>query len=96
MKIEAKPRTVIAVVVVIMILVGGYFYREKTKPERTYKGELRKLRLVEEHQRLEIEVANQRSVIESMKKAAKDAVPKYTLTPEQQEEKREALEEANK
>lgn len=93
MKIDLK--TFIAVIVTILILVGGYFYMKKTAPKRAYKKELRTLRLVEEHQRLEIEVAKQRATINSMKKAAEDAMPVYTLTPAQQKEKDEAIEEMN-
>ena len=82
MKIEAKPRTLVAIGLLIAILVGGYFYLQKTKPERVYKSELRKLRIIEEHQRLEIEVANQRATLNAMKKAAKAAVPRMRLVPE--------------
>lgn len=96
MNIEAKPRTVVVVVVAIVIVVGGYFYVKKTAPERAYKVELKRLRLVEEHQRLEIEVINQRATLNAMKKAAEDAIPKYTLTPAEKEEFEKSLEEANK
>lgn len=83
MKIEAKPRTLVAIGIMIAIVVGGYFYMKKTKPKRVYMRELRMLRIVEEHQRLEIEVANQRAKIQAMKKAAEDAVPKMRLVPEE-------------
>lgn len=89
MNIEAKPRTLITVGIIIAFLVAGYFYIKKTAPERAYKAELRKLRIIEEHQRLEIEVTKQRAILDAMKKAAEDAVPKYTLTPEQKQDRKE-------
>lgn len=95
MRLELKPRTVVAVVIVIAIVVTGYFYMKKTAPERAYKTELHKLRLVEEHQRLEIEVVKQRATLNAMKKAAEDAMPTYNLTPAQAEEKKKVLEQAN-
>lgn len=84
MNIEAKPRTLVTLGVIIAFLVAGYFYIQKTKPERMYKAELRKLRIIEEHQRLEIEVANQRATLNAMKKAAEDAVPTMRLVPDEE------------
>jgi len=83
MNIEAKPRTLVAVVVAIVIVVGGYFYLQKTKPERMYKAEIHKLRLVEEHQRLEIEVMKQRALLDAQKKATEAAIPKMRLVPDE-------------
>jgi len=95
MNIEAKPKTVVTLILVIAVLVAGYLYMKKTAPERAYKEELRKLRLIEEHQRLEIEVAKHSATLEAMKKAAEDAMPVYSLTPIEQEKKQKALEEMN-
>ncbi len=96
MNIEAKPRTVVAVMLMIAILVGGYFYMKKTAQVRRYKAEIKQLRMISEHQALEIEVANQRATLNAMKKAVEDAIPTYNLTPAQAEEKKKVLEEANK
>ena len=93
---EVKKSTLVMVVMIIAVLVAGYFYYQKTAPERKYVKELKALRLVEEHQRLELEVANQRATLDAMRKAAEDAVPKYNLTPAEAEDKQKALKEANK
>lgn len=95
MRIDLKPRTFVTIVLVIAILVAGYFYKKKTAPERAYKAEIYKLRLVEEHQRLEILVKEQGTTLAAIKKAAEDATPTFNLTSVQQEEKRKVLEEAN-
>lgn len=73
----------VVVIVVLIIGIGGYFWLKKTAPERAYKVELKRLRLVEEHQRLEIEVIKQRATLNAMKKAAEDAVPKMRLVPDE-------------
>lgn len=92
MNIEAKPKTVVTLVLVIAVILAAYFYLQKTKPMRTYKTEVKRLRIIEEHQRLEIEVTKQKATLDAMKKAAEDAMPTYTLTPEQKEEKKKVME----
>lgn len=82
MNIEAKPRTVIIAVLIIAVLVGGYFYREKTAPERKYKWEIKQLRLMSEHQGLEIEVIKQGKELSVLKAELERKKPVYKLTPE--------------
>ena len=89
MNIELKPRKFIAIGLAIAILVVGYFYMKKTAPKRAYKAEIRQLRMISEHQGLEIEVVNQRATLEAMNKAAKAGTPTFNLAPPEPEAKRE-------
>lgn len=78
-------KTIITVLITILILLGGYFYVKRTAPVRSYKAEIKQLRLISEHQSLEIEVQKQKIEIEAIKKAAKKNTPTYELTPKESE-----------
>ena len=73
MKIES--RTIIAVLVTVVILVGGFLYMKGTAQERAYKAEIRKLKMISEHQALEIVLAKQKKEMQSLQQ------PVTTLTP---------------
>lgn len=94
MNIEAKPKTLVTVGILIAFLVAGYFYLQRTAPKRAYTAELQKYRLIEEHQRLEILIMKQKVELDAMKKAAEAAIPKYNLTPAQAEEKKKFREQS--
>lgn len=86
MNLEVKPRMVIAVVLTIAILVGSYFYIRKTAPEWAYKAEIKKLKLISEHQALEIEVARQRFELAEIKKNIDKNTPTIELAPAKSQE----------
>jgi len=78
-----SEKTVIAVVLTVLILVGGYFWMQKTAPKRAYKAETKQLRLMKEHQTLQIEVMNLNAEIERLQAEAKKNTPTYELTPKE-------------
>jgi len=92
MEIKVKPKAVVTVVLMIALLVCGYFWMKKTAPKRAYKAEIKQLRMISEHQGLEIEVVKQRATLEAMNKGA---VPTVNLPPVEPEAKRQAAREAN-
>lgn len=79
MKIDLK--TIIAVMVTVVILAGGYFYLQRTAQERAYKAEIKKLQLIQEHQALEIEVAKQKIEFAAIKRGTNRNSPVINLTP---------------
>ena len=90
MEIKVKPKTIVAVVIVIAILIGGYFYMRRTAEMRQYKTEIKQLRLITEHQGYEIKVIEQKAKLESLK--AGPTMPPAE-SPREQELRRKA--EAN-
>ncbi len=99
MEIKVKPRMIVEVVIVIAIVVGGYFYMVKTAEIRKYKTEIKQLRLIDEHLKLEISVIRQRSELTEIKKGPQRSAPPQMPpmeSPREQELSRKALEEANK
>jgi len=95
MKIEAKPRTLVAAVLVIVILVGGYFYMNKTAPKRAYVRQLKDMRLIHERQQLDIEIYEQQKRLAAIKAEKEAAIPTYELTPAQKAEKTKVIEGLN-
>lgn len=83
MKIDSKMP--ITVMVTVMVLVGGFFYMKKTTPTRTYKAEIKQLKLICEHQALEIEAQKQKMEIDAIKKEIEKKTPAYKLTPKEPE-----------
>jgi len=82
MKVDSK--TFIAVVVTMVILLGGYFYLQKTKQERAYIAEIEMLKLISEHQALEITVAKQKIEFANIHKGAKQQVINLNPSPPQE------------
>ncbi len=99
MEIKVKPRMIVEVVIVIVILASSYLYWVKTAEVRKYKKETRQLRLIDEHQRLEISVIRQKSELTEIQKNPQRSAPRQMPpmeSPREQELSRKALEEANK
>lgn len=67
----------------VLILVGGYFYMQKTGPQRAYKAETKKLRLMKEHQTLQLEVMELNAEIARLQAEAEKNTPTYELTPKE-------------
>ena len=93
MEIKVKPSTIVKIVLVVAILVGGYFYIKMTAEVRRYKAETKQLRLISEHQEFEIKVIEQKAKLGSLKA---DPTMPPTESPREQELSRKVLEEANK
>lgn len=87
MKIEAKPRTLVKIGLAIVILVGGHFYMKKTAPARRYKAEIKQLRMIDEHQSLDIKVYKQKIELEAIRRKiaqrGAQGKPTYKLTPKE-------------
>lgn len=81
---KGGTKTIITVLVTILILAGGFLYVKKTAPIRAYKAEIKQLKLISEHQALEIEVQRQKMEIEAIKKAIKKKSPTYKLTQKEE------------
>lgn len=79
---QIKEKHLIIIILAVAIAVCGYLWFRKTAPERKYKWEIKQLKLIQEHEALEIEVAKQRAKLEAMRKAAEANRPAYKLTPE--------------
>jgi len=81
---QVKEKHLVIIIIAVVIAIGGYMWFKKTAPERKYKGEIKQLRLISEHQGLEIEVIKQRAKLAAMKKAAKAAIPAMRLVPDEE------------
>lgn len=96
MEIKVKPRTIVTVGLVIAVLVAGYFYLIKTAEVRRYKAETKQLRLIDEHQKLELSIIRQKAELDELQKNP----PQMSIpppmppkeSPREQELSRKALE----
>ena len=95
MEVKLSPKKIVVAVVAVLILVGGYFYLQKTAEVRGYKAETKQLRLISEHQEVEIKVIEQKARLESLTKGPPDPPIPPSESPREQELRRKALEEAN-
>jgi len=82
---ELKERHWVIFFLVMVIALCGYMYFKKTAPERKYKSEIKQLKLISEHQDLELEVALQRKDLEQLKKEAEQNMPRLNLTPPEEQ-----------
>jgi len=78
---KENAKTIITVLVTILLLCAGYLYIKRTAPTRQYKAEIKQLKLISEHQALEIEVQRQKMEIEAIKREVEKQTPSYKLTP---------------
>jgi len=77
-------RTIITVLLTILILGACYLYIKKTDTTRRYKAEIKQLKMISEHQALEIEVQRQKIEIEAIKKEIQKNAPSFKLTPKEE------------
>ena len=97
MEVKLSPKKIVAAVVVIAILAGGYFYMKQTAEVRRYKSETNQLRLISEHQEVEIKVIEQKARLDNFKRGAPSRPPMPPAeSPREQELRRKAEEEKGK
>jgi hypothetical protein len=79
---DGLSKIIVAVVLTLFAIGGGYLYFTKTAPERAYKAEIYKLKLVREHQALELEATKQRIELDAIKKEIDRKTPTMRLVPD--------------
>lgn len=79
---EVKEKHYVLFILAVVIAICGYVWFKRTEPIRKYKAEIKQLKLISEHQDLEIEVALQlKDLAELKEKSSPRNVPQYNLTP---------------
>lgn len=77
-------KVVLFVFVSLGLILGGHYWYKSGEAERTYTKETAKLRLIREHQGLQLEVMRINAEIERLKEEAEKDVPVYELSPRAQ------------
>lgn len=69
------------VIVFAAILIAGCGMELKPKPEKAYKNETAKMKMVKEHQMLQLEILRINAAIAKMKALEDAMMPTYELAP---------------
>jgi len=90
MEVKLNPKKIVVVLLIAVVLAGGYFYMKQTAEIRRYKAEINQLRLISEHQELEIKVIEQKAKLDNLKRGVPPMPP--AESPREQELRRKVEE----
>lgn len=95
MEVKLSPKKVVVVMLIAAVLAGGYFYMKQTAEVRRYKSETNQLRLISEHQEVEIKVIEQKARLDNLKKGVPSTPPMPPAESPREQELRRKAEEPN-
>lgn len=72
-------------VLLVLLILSGCGMQFTPTPEKVYKEETKKLKVIKEHQALQLEIMHINAAIAQMQAEARKNIPNFNLTPAEPE-----------